>query len=31
MKRSADFGFLLSSVCVNIKLQLQKSLKKHKI
>lgn len=32
MKRSAaDFGFLHSSVCVNIKLQLQKSLKKHKI
>lgn len=28
MKRSADFGFLHSSVCVNIKLQLQKSLKK---
>lgn len=31
MKRSADFGFLHSSVCVNIKLQLQKSLTKHKI
>ena len=28
MKRSTDFGFLHSSVCVNIKLQLQKSLKK---
>ena len=28
MKRTADVGFLHSSVCVNIKLQLQKSLKK---